>query len=869
MGTGRKRGLSMCLGLWLAAAATGAMGATLAIDSVTPSAGSVAKYARIELAVALSNVAATKFYEPDPAYGGLDLSATFTSPTNATWSLKGFYNGSAWLVRFAPNEAGAWAYAVTATDPSGTSNTVTGGFECTASASPGWARIDGKCLRFAEGQVLFGVGHNTGWQLDVEQPPLASMAAKGENLLSFWVATPWAEAAWGADWAARTPIENVADGIGNYNQAACAYLDGVVERAGAAGVCLLPTVWSHGQLRGDGHPWGAGWWYNNAYSALCTAAEFFNTNGTAQWRYQRNFYRYLIARWGHSPAIAGWVGICEMDGTSGWVANQSQALAWCAAVRDYFRANDPFRRNAAGKTPMAGTRVNAASWESGFDLRATDSYASEASDLGVALTIATDTQTMRGSGKPGFHAEFGGNVTAGATQPTHLHNGIWAGAANGAAMTPLVWCDGGSFPMLTAAMQDHLQYLAQFMAGIDYLGNASLGAASVSINDSNCRGWGMKLADRGYAWVQNKVGGTLGGQTVSIGGLVAGHYAVAWFDAWASGATPIQAATIGVYGDGVLRAAIPALGRADVALKFTSTGNTVPTAADDAYAATEDTPLAVAAPGVLANDTDPENDPLSAVLVAAPGHGSVTLNANGSFTYTPAANYHGLDTFTYKASDGWADSNTATVAINVGSVNDPPIASSDHYSTNQNQTLNVAAPGVLGNDTDADGDSLMAILATGPSHGSVTLNANGSFTYTPTTGYTGSDFFTYEAYDGTTLSNETTVTITVNAAAPTAVLTIAMSKTVYTSYWKAKATVTVKDAAGKAIASATVKGHWSGVTTGNATGTTNSKGQVSFTSANITVSGTATFTVDSVTKGGTTYTLTGQTSGSITGAPRR
>lgn len=850
-----------------------ASGATIAVDSVSASPASVPKYGRVELAIALSHVAATKFYDPAPAFGGLDLSATFTSPTKTVWNLKGFYDGAGWRVRFAPNEAGTWLYAVTASDPSGTSNTAGGTFECVASGAPGWAQIDGPCLRFAEGQVLFGVGHNTGWQLDVEQPPLASMAAKGENLLSFWLATPWAEAAWGAEWAARTPIENVADGIGNYNQAACAYLDAVVERAEAAGVCLLPTIWSHGQLRAAGHPWGEGWWYNNAYSTVCTAADFFElTSGdadTPQWRLQKNLYRYLIARWGYSPAIAGWMGICEIEGTSGWVASQSKALAWCAAVRDYFRANDPFRRNAAGKSPIAGTRVNAPDWEGGFDLRATDSYASETDDTAVALTIASDTQTMRASGRPAFHAEFGGNTTSGASQPTHLHNGIWAGAATGAAITPLVWCDGGSFPMLTPEMLDHLQHLAQFMAAIDYLGNPGLAAASVSISGTGCRGWGMKLADRGYAWVQNTVSGSLGGQTVSIPGLATGHYAVAWYDAWTSGATPILITTIGVYDDGVLRATIPALARADIALRFATTGNTVPTAADDAWATSEDTPLSVPAPGVLANDTDPESDPLSAAVVAGPAHGTLTLNPDGSFAYSPAANYHGPDSFTYKASDGWAFSNTATVSLTVSPVNDPPIASSDHYTTNQDQSLDVAAAGVLANDTDADGDPLTAVLADGPAHGAVTLRADGSFTYTPTNGYSGTDAFTYEAYDGTTLSNETTVTIAVAAAGPTAVLAITMSKSTSKTSWKAKATVKVKDASGKAIAGATVAGHWSGVTTGAVSATTNNKGSVAFTSAPIAVGGTATFTVDSVTKNGVTYTLAGQTSGSIAGAPKK
>ena len=100
-----------------------------------------------------------------------------------------------------------------------------------------------------------------------------------------------------------------------------------------------------------------------------------------------------------------------------------------------------------------------------------------------------------------------------------------------------------------------------------------------------------------------------------------------------------------------------------------------PVANNDAYNATEDTQLTVAAPGVLSNDTDPENDALTAVLVTGPSHGTLTLNANGSFTYTGASNYNGTDTFTYKANDGSSSStNAATVTITIAPVNDAPTA---------------------------------------------------------------------------------------------------------------------------------------------------------------------------------------------------
>ena len=148
-----------------------------------------------------------------------------------------------------------------------------------------------------------------------------------------------------------------------------------------------------------------------------------------------------------------------------------------------------------------------------------------------------------------------------------------------------------------------------------------------------------------------------------------------------------------------------------------SGGNHPPVAVNDSYSTNEDTTLSVTAPGVLANDTDVDGNPLTAVLVAGPSHGTLTLNANGSFTYVPAANYNGPDSFTYRANDGTANSNTATVSITVNPVNDPPVAVNDGYSVNQDTILSVPASGVLANDTDTDGDPLTAVQVSGPSHG--------------------------------------------------------------------------------------------------------------------------------------------------------
>jgi VCBS repeat-containing protein len=180
---------------------------------------------------------------------------------------------------------------------------------------------------------------------------------------------------------------------------------------------------------------------------------------------------------------------------------------------------------------------------------------------------------------------------------------------------------------------------------------------------------------------------------------------------------------------------------------------------------------------VLANDGDPDGDALTAAVGSGPSHGTLTLSANGSFTYTPAANFHGSDSFTYRASDGDLASDAATVAITVTSVNDAPTAGNDGYSTAEDTPLTVPSPGVLANDVDPDGDALTAAVASGPAHGTVALNGNGSLTYTPAVNFNGSDSFTYRASDGTLTSGLATVAITVTPVNDAPAVTVAAGGT--------------------------------------------------------------------------------------------
>jgi VCBS repeat len=198
------------------------------------------------------------------------------------------------------------------------------------------------------------------------------------------------------------------------------------------------------------------------------------------------------------------------------------------------------------------------------------------------------------------------------------------------------------------------------------------------------------------------------------------------------------------------------------ALLTVAAPNHPPVANDDNYSATEATTLNVALPGVLGNDTDPDGNPLTAALVTGPAHGTVTLNADGSFSYTGAAGYSGTDSFTYQASDGSLSSAPATVTIAVGAMNHAPVANPDSYAAVEDQPLSTAAPGVLANDTDPDGNTVTAVAGTfATAHGSVTLGSDGAFVYTPAANYNGPDSFTYQVTDESLTSSAATVTFAV------------------------------------------------------------------------------------------------------------
>ncbi|MDA0791774.1 MAG: Ig-like domain-containing protein, partial [Proteobacteria bacterium] len=191
--------------------------------------------------------------------------------------------------------------------------------------------------------------------------------------------------------------------------------------------------------------------------------------------------------------------------------------------------------------------------------------------------------------------------------------------------------------------------------------------------------------------------------------------------------------------------------------------NDAPQAVSDAYQIHEDVPLTVdVTAGLLVNDTDIDGDFLTAALVAGPANGTVTLNDDGSFSYTPTTDFSGEDSFSYAATDPGGLTSVATVSLTIVPVDDPPRANNDRFAGTDNELI---AGDLLANDVDVEGDDFRIDIdpVQPPAAGTLTINPDGTFSYRSMEGFSGADTFVYQILDAAGRSSEATVDISIEA----------------------------------------------------------------------------------------------------------
>lgn len=506
----------------------------------------VPRYESIEMKVALQ----ATYTNPYDARE-VRLDAVFNGPDGAQMIVPGFWDGKdSWKVRFTPSRVGEWRYQVAVNDAGGESAPANGTFNVTTSDLHGWLQIgktvdpsySSRYLAHHDGTPFYGLGYcealnilTGGFDLDRGVPVFNELKEANGNFVVWWPLY------------SNSPIGN---SYNQYHAPSMDVMDIVVKDAQKKNVFLIFTVWDHPQLRDDTHSWGTGNWTLNGFSKLGSIDSFFTSDES--WVWQQNFYRYIIARWGYSPAIGMWQTASEINGTNAY----DQTNPWHEKVNAYFVENDPYRH------PTTASMSGDVNWPEGhavMDAPQVHLYdfkngALPADAVKAAAVLAHWTRLMWDQAeKPNWVGEFG--VPSNQDYPELFHNSIWAALASGAAMTPAEWNSGGPWGEMTQEMNADLGRLAQFVADIPLVkwNPAPLGITSAdpstrpdgqSGQAPQVRGWGVAGSAGGLFWVQDFAleGKTIDevrkdetvhtGVQIEIEGLPAGTYTVTPYDTW-------------------------------------------------------------------------------------------------------------------------------------------------------------------------------------------------------------------------------------------------------------------------------------------------------------------------------------------------
>ena len=504
------------------------------ISVAAPDRTELPRYETLNLSVALK----AKYTNPYDLRQ-VSLDGTFTGPDGKKMQVPGFWDGEAtWQVRFSPSQVGEWTYQLTVKDARGVSLPYEGNFSVTPSDLHGWLQsgnwvnpdYSGHYLVYQDGTPFYGVGHCDalnilvgGFSLDQGVSLFNDMKKAGENYVVWWPLY------------SNSPIGTSYD---DYSVASMKVIDMVVADAQKKGIFLVFTIWDHPELRDDTHAWGAGNWNRNGFSKLGDINSFFTS--AEAWAWQENFYRYIIARWGSSPAIGMWQTVSEINGTNAY----DQTDPWHKKVNDYFVANDPYRH------PTTASMSGDVDWPTGhavMDAPQVHLYdftngPLEIDSVKAGEILARWTALMWDQAeKPNWVGEFG--VPTDMYYPELFHNSIWAALASGAAMTPAEWNSGSSFGEMTLEMYADQGRLTQFVADIP-LAKLKPSILQLISDDPQVRGWGVAGNDGGLFWVQDfsmegksieevRADKTVRkGVQVEVQGLAGGTFTVTPYDTW-------------------------------------------------------------------------------------------------------------------------------------------------------------------------------------------------------------------------------------------------------------------------------------------------------------------------------------------------
>jgi hypothetical protein len=497
----------------------------------------VGLYERFEVSFNINN--ANEYVNPfDPEE--VDITAVFTSPSGKKWKIPGFYYysiGTLWKIRFSPDETGTWNFAITVRDRGGEITGDPMSFFAAASSKKGPIQVsmNKRYLEYSNGSAFYGVGlwYNDSYTAfnrgSVRAEELDNLKSLGVNFIGTFI----------------TPLETPGSGLGRYDQNICGRLDELIEMLEERDMLLSLNIWFHSYLSET--VWGGGniRWWANPYKQITSAKDFFRSDPA--WKYQEKLYRYFIARWGYSRALAIWFIVDEVNGTDGWVTGDSLAAStWGRKVHDYFKANDPYNH------PTTGTRSGGIQefWHQGyqtFDIAAREIYEAQGYQINTTSTVDSAAvhplkssysnyareirKLWNGYEKPSIIGETGWDHTFyEPSMPGYLaqyHNALWVALATGSAMTPFWWAH--SRTVNDNILTSQITGIKRFTDRIPF--SKLTGLVQADITSARGDAFAIKSNEFVFGWVASP-GADVAGDRITVTSIRNGTYKLKIFHTW-------------------------------------------------------------------------------------------------------------------------------------------------------------------------------------------------------------------------------------------------------------------------------------------------------------------------------------------------
>lgn len=485
----------------------------------------VKKYEKFEIHLELKNATYENPHNPED----IDVYAIFSAPSGKNYRINGFYdnynNASQWKLRFSPNETGVYNYRLFVYNENKTGASEYGSFRAVESEHHGWIKASDNnphYFEYDDGTSYYPVGVYSPWKNDRER--FETFAKYDANFFAMW------DIVYGGYVNGHGLIE---EELGRYNQEKLGRMDSMLTYFEKKNIKLMFAIWPHDLFSET--VWAAQWKLN-PYSELIDVEDVYSDS--LVWEYQKQKFRYLIARFAHSRSWGIWELINEMNGTDGWAQGRhDEAYEWVAKCQKYFDEHDPYNH------PMT------ASFSGGFDQYREElheiidvpnlhlyptqgwemKYPEDSLRSALHNYVWATQRFWNNYEKPAIFGEAGDGWSYFKKNQekyhTTYHNVIWATLANGLAGIPVWW----SYTYMTEQDWQHLQYLSHFVEDIDFA-NVPYKPAEASADGTDV--YVMNSGDHAFGWGRTYEKEDISGLKIQIEKSQNGEYKIEWFNTW-------------------------------------------------------------------------------------------------------------------------------------------------------------------------------------------------------------------------------------------------------------------------------------------------------------------------------------------------